>query len=39
VPPCAGSNARSGCGIRPSTLPAPLRMPAIERADPLTGSA
>ena len=27
VPPCAGSTTRSGCGIRPSTLPASLRMP------------
>ena len=37
--PCAGSIARSGCGIRPSTLPASLRMPAIRRAEPLTSSA
>ena len=29
MPPCAGSTTRSGCGIRPSTLPASLRMPAI----------
>jgi hypothetical protein len=39
VQPCAGSSALSGCGISPSTLPASLRIPAIEHADPLTGSA
>src|SRR5436305_257895 len=36
VPPCAGSTTRSGCGIRPSTLPLSLRIPAIRRAEPLT---
>ena len=38
VPPCAGSTTRSGCGIRPSTLPASLRIPAMSRAEPLTSS-
>ncbi len=39
LPPWSGSTARSGWGIRPSTLPASLTIPAISRADPLTGSA
>jgi hypothetical protein len=39
VPPWSASTARSGCGIRPSTLPAALTIPAMSRADPLTGSA
>ena len=39
VPPWASSISRSGWGIMPSTLPASLRMPAMARAEPLTGSA
>ena len=38
VPPCADSMTRSGWGIRPSTLPALFRMPAIFRAEPLHSS-
>src|SRR5207248_7306415 len=38
VRPCAASTTRSGCGIRPSTLPLSLRMPAMRRAEPLTSS-
>ena len=34
VPPCAGSAARSGCGIRPSTRRFAERMPAMSRCDP-----
>ncbi len=37
VRPWAGSTARSGWGMRPSTLPRSLRMPAMWRAEPLTG--
>ena len=32
--PSAGSQARSGCGIRPTTLRASLQMPAIALTDP-----
>ena len=32
--PSTSSAQRSGCGIRPSTLPASLTMPAIARAEP-----
>ena len=35
APPSAGSAARSGCGIRPSTVRAGLRMPAMWAAEPL----
>ncbi len=37
--PCASSTARSGWGIRPSTLRPAFRMPAMSRALPLTASA
>jgi signal peptidase I len=33
--PSSGSKARSGWGIRPSTLPRALTMPAMSRAEPL----
>src|SRR5262249_35817345 len=32
--PVSGSTACSGCGIRPTTLPAALLMPAMSRAEP-----
>src|SRR5207248_11018075 len=32
--PVNESTACSGCGIRPTTLPASLQMPAMSRADP-----
>src|SRR5689334_17922117 len=35
VEPSSGSQARSGCGIRPRILRFSLRMPAILRAEPL----
>ncbi len=34
VEPVSGSTACSGCGIRPTTLPASLRTPAMSRAEP-----
>src|SRR3954464_7814821 len=34
VPPSAASQARSGCGIMPTTLRRSLQMPAIACADP-----
>ena len=33
--PVSGSMACSGCGIRPTTLPSALQMPAMSRAEPL----
>lgn len=33
--PISGSTACSGCGMRPTTLPASLVMPAISRSEPL----
>src|SRR6185312_11595062 len=35
IPPRSSSVASSGCGIRPSTVFASLKMPAMWRADPL----
>ena len=33
--PISGSTACSGCGMRPTTLPAALVMPAMSRSEPL----
>src|SRR4029077_15741346 len=33
--PCSGSIAFSGCGIRPTTVPAGLQIPAMLRSEPL----
>ncbi|KRC61243.1 hypothetical protein ASE14_10040 [Agromyces sp. Root81] len=33
--PKPGSTACSGCGIRPTTLPRALEMPAMSRSEPL----
>src|SRR5690349_7862150 len=34
-PPSRGSQARSGCGIKPTTLPCAFEIPAMFRAEPL----